>query len=230
MEGLTVMSLRYKCLVIDHDDTAVNSTATIHYPAYVDIMRTMRPGHTIISLEEFLTWNSDVGLTAYYKQELGMTDEEIEAEHQIWLRFATERAPEFYEGFLDLLDAHRARGGLIVVASHSDRELIERDYRLARAEELLPDVIFGWDADEKRRKPNPYPIEEIQRAFGLHAEEVLVVDDLKPGVLMAKAAGVNAAGAGWGHRVPEIEQYMRANCTRYFSAVDSLTDYVLSGK
>ena len=25
--------MRYKCLVLDHDDTVVDSTASIHYPA-----------------------------------------------------------------------------------------------------------------------------------------------------------------------------------------------------
>ena len=26
--------MRYKCLVFDHDDTVVNSTATIHHPCF----------------------------------------------------------------------------------------------------------------------------------------------------------------------------------------------------
>ena len=31
-------SIRFKCLILDHDDTAVDSTASIHYPAHVEIM------------------------------------------------------------------------------------------------------------------------------------------------------------------------------------------------
>ena len=27
--------MRYPCLVLDHDDTTVNSTATIHYGAFI---------------------------------------------------------------------------------------------------------------------------------------------------------------------------------------------------
>ena len=30
--------LRYKCLIIDHDDTAVDSSATVHHPAHVKSM------------------------------------------------------------------------------------------------------------------------------------------------------------------------------------------------
>ena len=28
--------MKYKCLVFDHDDTVVNSTATIHHPCFVE--------------------------------------------------------------------------------------------------------------------------------------------------------------------------------------------------
>ena len=38
------MRLKYQCLVLDHDDTVTDSTAVIHYPAYLDAMRQMRPG------------------------------------------------------------------------------------------------------------------------------------------------------------------------------------------
>ena len=31
--------MRYKCLVLDHDDTVVNSTATIHFPSFVDYLK-----------------------------------------------------------------------------------------------------------------------------------------------------------------------------------------------
>ena len=35
------MGLRYKCLVLDHDDTVVNSTATVHYPCFVEYMENL---------------------------------------------------------------------------------------------------------------------------------------------------------------------------------------------
>ena len=31
--------MKYKCLILDHDDTIVNSTATIHYPAFQEYMK-----------------------------------------------------------------------------------------------------------------------------------------------------------------------------------------------
>ena len=30
---------RYKCLVLDHDDTAVMSTQAVHYPSFVEVLK-----------------------------------------------------------------------------------------------------------------------------------------------------------------------------------------------
>ena len=34
--------MRYKCLVFDHDDTVVNSTATIHHPSFLKYLAQYR--------------------------------------------------------------------------------------------------------------------------------------------------------------------------------------------
>ena len=38
--------VRYQCLVLDHDDTVVNSTASVNYPAFVQTLKTLRPDGT----------------------------------------------------------------------------------------------------------------------------------------------------------------------------------------
>ena len=35
--------MRFKCLVMDHDDTTVNSTATIHFPSFLAYLKLVRP-------------------------------------------------------------------------------------------------------------------------------------------------------------------------------------------
>jgi phosphoglycolate phosphatase/pyrophosphatase PpaX len=40
------MRLRYRCLLVDHDDTAVDSTSAVHYPAHLEALRELRPGRT----------------------------------------------------------------------------------------------------------------------------------------------------------------------------------------
>ena len=53
-----------------------------------------------------------------------------------------------------------------------------------------------------------------------------MVDDLKPGLDMARACGVPFAGAGWGHDAPEIETYLRQNGDYYFKTVDALEQFL----
>ena len=84
------------------------------------------------------------------------------------------------------------------------------------------------DLGPERRKPNPYPVLEALDRLGLQAHEALVVDDLKPGVDMAKAAGVDVAAAGWAHRIPSIRSYMRQNCVALFDTVGEFADFILS--
>ena len=50
------MRLKYKCLVLDHDDTVVDSTAKIHFPAFLVALRVMRPGVTMELEEYFIFW------------------------------------------------------------------------------------------------------------------------------------------------------------------------------
>ena len=92
----------------------------------------------------------------------------------------------------------------------------------------VPDLIYGWDPDPARRKPSPYPVEQILQALELQPGQVLVVDDLKPGVLMAQAAGVAVAAAGWAHAIPAIRSYMEANCLAYFERVAEFAQFILA--
>lgn len=218
------MSLRFDCLILDHDDTAVDSTAAVHYPAHVEAMRVLRPGLAPVSLQGWFLKNFDPGIMPYLAEELGLTPQELAAEIEIWRSFTTRRTPGFFPGFLETLQKFRDRGGRIAVVSHSEPEVILGHYRSAGP--LLPDLVFGWDSDEARRKPSPWPVLEVLRRFELPASRALLLDDLKPGVLMAREAGVAAAGAGWAHRIPQIRAYMQASCLAYFDTVEAFRSFL----
>ena len=106
------------------------------------------------------------------------------------------------------------------MASHSLTRYIERDYR----ENSLPtpNAIYGWDIPKEKRKPSPYTVLDVMEKYGFKSDEILVVDDLKPGYDMARAAGVAFAAAGWAYDVPEIEKFMRNNCDYYFKKTEEL--------
>jgi phosphoglycolate phosphatase/pyrophosphatase PpaX len=225
----------YPCLIIDHDDTTVMSTPTIHYPAHVEALKRLRPGRKPIDLEGWLKKNFHPGFRPYLEEELGWSPSEVEAAYRVWRDYTNERIPSFFPGLFSILREYRRRGGLLVVVSHSDVDLIERDYRAASAEAgpaegLFPDLVFGWTEDPARRKPDPYPVLETMKRFALRPEDILVLDDLKPGADMAAAAGVACAAAGWGYDVPEIREAMLASCVRYFSTVAEFGDFILGEK
>ncbi|MPN62177.1 hypothetical protein SDC9_209924 [bioreactor metagenome] len=134
--------------------------------------------------------------------------------------------PGFYPGFADLVKKYKESGGIICVVSHSESPQIIRDYMLNCG--LSPDLIFGWELEEEQRKPNPYPILEIMRRFSLENRNILVVDDSKPGLDMARSCNIEFAGAGWSHVIPEIKDYMKANSDHYFPTVDSLERFIFS--
>ena len=216
--------LRFRCLVMDHDDTTVNSTATIHFPSFLAYLQQVRP-QARYTLEDYFRKNFDPGILSLFKDELAFTDDELDGEFRFWQDWLRTRAPKAYPGIREILRRHREGGGLIAVVSHSMRQYIERDYRENDLPE--PDLIFGWEQPVEQRKPNPWPLKEIMRQLKLAPEELLVVDDLKPGYDMARAAGVPFAAAGWANDIPEIEGFMRKNCDFYCKTVaelDSLLD------
>ena len=215
--------MRYKCLVLDHDDTVVNSTATIHYPSFLAYIRRVRPG-LHYTLEEYFDRNFDPAVLAFFGGELGFSEQEMAEEFRFWQEYVKTRVPEAYPGIREILERHRAAGGLIAVISHSISDNIRRDYRENSLPE--PDAIYGWELAEEQRKPHPWPMQNLMLCFGLRPEEILMVDDLKPGYDMCRACGVPFAAAGWANDVPQIETFMRRNCDFYFKTVQELNEFL----
>ena len=215
--------MKYRCLVLDHDDTVVNSTATIHYPAFVDYMKVVRP-QIHMTLDEYFALNFDPGVVALFRDICGLSEEEMRQGELSWQEYVRTRIPKAYDGIREILIRFRREGGLICVDSHSYSHYIRRDY--AHNDLPEPDLVFGWDLEPEKRKPAPFTIFEIEKRFDLKSGELLVVDDLKPGHDMARAAGVAIAGVGWANNVPQIESFMKSNCDFYFKEVSQLRDFL----
>ncbi len=221
--------MRYRCLILDHDDTAVDSTRQVHHPAHERAMQVLRPGHVPADLETWFAKNFDPGIMGYLVGELGFSEAELAVEEKIWRQFTSRGTPQFYPGFLETLRVFQQRGGAIVVSSHSEEQVIRNHYRIASdGHPVEPDLVFGWDLGPEWRKPHPYAVNETLRQLDLDACEVLVVDDLKPGIDMAVSAGVDAAAAGWSHHIPAIREFMRHSCVATFDTVDEFTEFVLA--
>ena len=70
------MMLKYPCLVLDHDDTTVNSTATVHYPCFKEYMEKYFPD-VHLTLEEYFLYNFDPGVVELFTNICGMTWEQM---------------------------------------------------------------------------------------------------------------------------------------------------------
>lgn len=211
--------LRYPCLVLDHDDTVVQSTPTINYPSFVESLRVLRPGMEI-SLEAFLRYCYAPGFFELCTDILGFSDEELNFQIAYWRRYSRSHRPLPYPGLDEILHQQRELGGLICVVSHSSGENIRRDYRESFG--LVPDLIYSSDLPPEQRKPSPYALRDIMERCGLAPNQLLMVDDLKPGLEMARACGVPFAAAGWSHTVPELAENLRQCSDFYLESVDGL--------
>ena len=215
--------LRYKCLVLDHDDTVMDSTRLIHHPAFLVYLNKVRPG-TTISLEEYFRVNFHPGFLEYCEQVLRLTPAELEEEMAVWTGYVATHVPRAFPGMKELMAEQLRRGGSIAVISHSLRENILRDYRANGLPE--PSMVFGWDLPREQRKPAPFALDRLMAAMDLRPEDMLVVDDLKPGYDMARQRRVPFAAAGWAYDVPEIRAFMKENSPLYFESTEGLYRYL----
>ena len=216
--------LKYPCLVLDHDDTVVQSEATVNYPFFCDILDQFRPG-TKITLEEYTRGCFQLGFADMCRKWYGFTEQEIEDEYHGWQAYIVHHTPAPFPGIGNVIRRQKEEGGLICVVSHSCIQNITRDYTAHFG--VLPDDIYGWDLPEEKRKPSTYPLEQIMAKYSLKPNQLLVVDDMKPAWEMASKVGTPIAFAGWGRLdCPELSQQMRQLCDFSFTSTEDLEKFL----
>ncbi len=212
--------LKYPCLVLDHDDTVVQSEKTLGYPYFCQILEEFRPG-TQLTLEEYVLGCHNLGFTEMCRKTWSFTDEELHREYLGWKEYMQTHIPDPYTGIREILHRQKAEGGRICVVSHSSYENITRDYQAHFG--IQPDAIYGWDLPEHQRKPNPYPLLDIMEHYGYCPQELLVVDDLKLAHTMARQAGVAIGFAAWSKEdLPKLKEEMMSLCDFSFQTTGEL--------
>lgn len=216
--------LKYPCLVLDHDDTVVQSEATVNYPFFCYILDQYRPG-TKITLSEYTQGCFHLGFADMCRKWYGFTEQEIEDEYQAWQAYIMHHIPAPFPGIGQIIRRQKEAGGLVCVVSHSCIQNITRDYSAHFG--VLPDDIYGWDLPEALRKPSTYPLEQLMAKYSLPPQQLLVVDDMKPAWEMAHKAGVPIAFAGWGRKdYPEITVEMTSLCDYSFGSTQALEHFL----
>ena len=216
--------LKFPCLVLDHDDTVVQSESTINYPYFCYILDQFRPGQTI-TLEEYTKGCFHPGFAGMCREKYNFTEQELVDEYLGWKEHIRTHIPAAFPGIENIIRRQKDEGGMICVVSHSSIENITRDYKTHFG--ILPDAIYGWDLPEHQRKPSTYPLEHIIDTYGFTKEQMLVVDDMKPAYEMCSKAGVPIAFAAWGRLAfPFIVEEMESLCDYSFHSIQELEKFL----
>lgn len=216
--------MRYKCLVLDHDETVVQTEKTLGYPFFCQILQQFRPGLSI-SLADYVQDCNIIGFTEMCKKRFHFTDAELKQEHDAWSAYIRQKIPETFPGIEKIIRRQKSAGGLLCVVSHSNNENILRDYTVHFG--IQPDAIYGWDLPPHQRKPNPYPLTQIMKQYRLEPKDILVVDDAKLACQMAQPLGIDVAFAAWSKsEFPTLLKEMENLCKYTFYSTNELENFL----
>ncbi len=215
---------KYPCLVLDHDDTVVQSEKTLAYPFFCQTLAQCRPDATI-SFHEYVHGCHDYGFANMCRYKFQFTEQELEEEHAAWLEYIKSHIPDPYPGIEKIIHRQKQAGGLVCVVSHSSKQNITRDYSVHFG--IQPDAIYGRDLPEHLCKPSTYPLEQIMKHYDLQPKDILVVDDMKLAWQMAHPLKVEVAFAGWGKlEFPELSKEMQTLCDYSFYSTKELENFL----
>ena len=200
--------MAYKCILIDHDDTVAPTSENQHYPSFKSSLEDINP-NLKITFDEYINYSFNPGFEIFLKEILQLNEEKIKIMYENWKTDTSEKIGIFYEEIKNILLEFHNKGGIIAVVTHSDKIRIEKDYEYNLG--FVPLDIYSWELGEEKRKPNPFPIYDMMKKYNLKNQEILVIDDLKPGFIMAKKANVDFLWAGWAYNNPKFRKFMKEN-------------------
>lgn len=212
--------MKYKCLVLDHDDTVVNSSQSIHYPAFLHTLKTLRPNEEPLTFEDFNHHCFIFGFNHLCKERYQFNDEEMEIEYKIWKSHTEVKQADAFDGWKEILTQFKKNGGKIVVVSYSESKEIKRDYLDHFGFE--PDLIFAHDHGKDKLKPNAYPIHKAIEDLQISPESILVIDDMPVGYEMAKNAHVDFIWAQWAYFDQRLDDLIVSSNKKSLNRLDDL--------
>lgn len=216
--------LKYPCLVLDHDDTVVQTERSIGYPYFREYLLKIRPG-TDLQYHEYVEKCNNMVFADMCKKCWDFTDEELHEEYIGWKAYSATHIPPICPGMDYIIKEHKARGGILCVSSLSTKEIIFRDYMHHFG--FLPDAVYDYDMPPVQRKPSPYALSHIMNKFSLQASQILMVDDMKLGWQMANEVHIDTAFAAWSKiDFPKLAEEMRNLCNYSFNSAESFAQFL----
>jgi len=186
--------LRYGLIVFDWDGTLIDSTGAIA-ECIQEAARDMG-----LSVPDRERARHVIGLGLHASLRHAVPDLPAERTMEFVGRYrehfvAKEDAMQLFPGVVELLEALRARGHRLAVATGKSRRGLER---ALDATALRPYFAATRCADETEPKPDPAMLHELLAEFAQPAERALMVGDTSHDLQMALAAGVDAVAVCYG--------------------------------
>lgn len=215
---------KFQCLVLDHDDTVVQTEKEIGYPYFRNYIEKIRPGQTL-SFSEYVRDCNNMVFADMCRKKWKFTEDELQEEYLGWKAYSRLHIPPVCPGIERVIHRQKEAGGLICVSSLSTREIIERDFMHHFG--FLPDMVYDYDLSPELRKPNSYALTDIMARFQLSPKDLLMVDDMKLGWQMAASVGIPTAYAGWSKaEFPELCSEMHKLCDYTFFSTKDLEKFL----
>ena len=192
-------------VIVDHDDCAVESSETTHMKFHNEHLIANGMGaHVLPTVTSWLDASSRPNGHQQLLLSAGVLPKDIPQWSAEWGRWLQRHpSPKFYPGFAHFVNYLQTLGCHVAVCTHGLSDQVIRHYTehavLDDGTLVLPDFVYSRDSTGvEKNKPNPFPVLDSMLRWGVSdPREVWVLDDMMPGIEMAKAAGAFAIGCAW---------------------------------
>ncbi|MCV9921648.1 HAD family hydrolase [Pseudomonas sp. BT-42-2] len=189
------MSKRYELLVFDWDGTLADSIGRIVLAMNLAAERAGEAPSAEDAVKGIIGLALSEAISVLYPH-LEPVQVEVFRQHYADVYMALDQQPSpLFEGVLESLDAFRAEGYRLAVATGKARRGLDRVLK-ANGWEQFFDITRA--ADETRGKPHPLMLEEILAHCQVEPGQALMVGDSAFDLQMASNAGMHSVAVGYG--------------------------------
>ena len=199
------MKKGYELLIFDWDGTLADSIGRIVEAMNVAAERAGEAQSSDDAVKGIIGLALDEAIHTLYPH-LGPAEVASFRQHYADVYVALDQQPSpLFDGVVESLDAFRAEGYRLAVATGKARRGLDRVLKANGWEDYF-DITRA--ADETASKPHPLMLEQILAHCGVRAEQALMVGDSSFDLLMARNAGMDSVAVSYGAQsIESLQQF-----------------------
>ncbi|MEN3930700.1 HAD-IA family hydrolase [Microvirga sp. W0021] len=190
-----------KALLFDLDGTLVD-TDPVHLAVFAEILAPL--GHHVDDafFRKYISGGRNEEILPRFFPELD--EDEIrrrgDAKEARFRELASQVAP--VEGVYEVIAWARQQGLSVGLVTNAPRENVDFVLPVLKLEDAFDIQILG--SEMEKGKPDPAPYKAALEAFAINADEAIVFEDSKTGIISAKGAGIFTYGLMTTHTETEL--------------------------